>query len=166
MSRPALLVLTLLLSACGLKPMYVGGSSGAVVQGLAAVDVSAIEGRAGWLVRNALLDRMQPGGSAAPQYRLDVRLDDKLEGLGLLSDDTIARERRTLRARYQLVDLASGAILLDATAGSDAGIDVVSSEYATIAAEQTALENLSRVVADRIATQVALKLRRSEPQGQ
>jgi LPS-assembly lipoprotein len=36
---------------------------------------------------------------------------------------------------------------------------VVSSEYATIAAEQTALENLSRQVADRIATQIALKLR-------
>lgn len=162
MNKFAVIVLALLLSACGLKPMYAGGGSGAVAQGLAAVDVSAIEGKAGWLVRNALLDRMSPGGATAPQYRLDVRLDDKLEGLGLLSDDTIARERRTLRARYQLVDLASGAILLDATAGSDAGIDVVSSEYATIAAEQTALENLSKEVADRIATQVALKLRGAE----
>ena len=88
-----------------------------------------------------------------------MRLDDKLEGLGLLSDDTIGRERRTLRARYQLVDLATGEILLDATAGSDAGIDVVSSEYATIAAEQTALENLSKSVADRIITRVSLQLR-------
>ena len=88
-----------------------------------------------------------------------MRLDDKLEGLGLLSDDTIGRERRTLRARYQLVDLATGEILIDATAGADAGIDVVSSEYATIAAEQTALENLSKQVADRIVTRVALKLR-------
>jgi hypothetical protein len=41
-------------------------------------------------------------------------------------------------------------VLLDATAGSDAGIDVVSSEYATVAAEQTALERLSKVVADQI----------------
>jgi LPS-assembly lipoprotein len=64
-----------------------------------------------------------------------------------------------LRARYQLTDTASGKILLDATAGSDAGIDVVSSEYATLAAEQTALENLARDVADRIVTQLALRLR-------
>ena len=92
-------------------------------------------------------------------YRLDVRLDDKLEGLGLLSDDTVARERRTLRARYQLVDLSTGKIVLDETAGSDAGIDVVSSEYATIAAEQSALETLSREVADRIVVRIALKLR-------
>ena len=50
-------------------------------------------------------------------------------------------------------------MLLDATAGSDAGIDVVSSEYATIAAEQTALENLAKVVADQIVSKVALRLR-------
>ena len=50
-------------------------------------------------------------------------------------------------------------IVIDATAGSDAGIDVVSSEYATIAAEQTALENLSKQVADRIVTRLALQFR-------
>lgn len=147
------------LSACGLQPMYAGGSSGAVARGLAAVEVPAIEGQAGWLVRNALTDRLEAGGKQTPQYKLVVRLDDQLEGLGVLSDDTVGRERRTLRARYQLVSLANGEILLDATAGSDAGIDVVSSEYATIAAEQTALENLAKVVADQIATQVALTLR-------
>lgn len=147
------------LSACGLQPMYAGGGNGAVARGLSAVEVPAIPGRAGWLVRNELVDRMTAAGDAAARYRLDVRLDDQLEGLGILGDDTVSRERRTLRARYQLVDIASGEILLDATAGSDAGIDVVSSEYAVIAAEQTALENLSREVADRIVTRVALRLR-------
>jgi LPS-assembly lipoprotein len=147
------------LSACGLRPVYAGGSSGVVAQGLAAIEVPPIPGRDGFLVRTALNDRLGHGGAAAnPRYRLDVLLDDQLEGLGLLTDDTIGRERRTLRARYQLVDLASGAIVLDATAGSDAGIDVVSSEFATIAAEQTALENLAQQVADRIVTQLTLEL--------
>ena len=161
MRRAALLCAALLsLSACGLQPMYAGGGSGAVAQGLAAVEVPPIEGRAGWLVRNALRDRLAQSGDSAPaRYRLDVLLDDQLEGLGLLTDDTVGRERRTLRARYQLVDLASGEILLDASAGSDAGIDVVSSEYATIAAEETALENLAKDVADRIVSRLALTLR-------
>ena len=163
MKRLALLSLAVLavpaLGGCGLQPMYAGGGSGAVARGLAAVEVPAIEGQAGWLVRNALVDRLGAAGTSGARYRLDVRLDDKLEGLGVLSDDTTGRERRTLRARYQLVDLADGAILVDATAGSDAGIDVVSSEYATIAAEQTALENLSREVASQIATRLALVLR-------
>ena len=149
------------LAGCGLQPMYTGGGSGAVAQGLASVDVAPIEGREGWLVRNALRDRLaQSGQAAAPRYRLDVLLDDDLEGLGLLTDDTVGRERRTLRARYQLVDLSSGAIVVDATAGSDAGIDVVSSEFATLAAEQTALENLATEVADRIVTRLTLALRR------
>lgn len=147
------------LTACGLQPMYAGGSNAAVAQGLAAVDIPAIQGRGGWLVKNALDARLGVAGQATPQYRLDVRLDDSLEALGVLNDDTISRERRILRARYQLVDIATGAILLDATAGTDAGIDVVSSEYATIAAEQKALENLAVDIADRMATQVALTLR-------
>lgn len=151
----------LALAGCGLQPMYAGGGSGQVARGLSDVQVSAIEGRAGWLVRNALLDRLGSDGGAgsSARYRLDVRLDDNLEGFALLSDDTIGRERRTLRARYQLVDLSSGDVVLDATAGSDAGIDVVSSDYATIAAEQTALENLSKDVASRIVTSIALRLR-------
>lgn len=153
------LVASLALAGCGLSPMYAGGASAATAQGLAAVEVPAIQGRGGWLVKNALDARLGVAGEAAPRYRLDVRLDDQLEALGVLNDDTISRERRILRARYQLVDLATGAILLDATAGSDAGIDVVSSEYATIAAEQKALENLALEIADRMATQVALTLR-------
>ena len=90
-------------------------------------------------------------------------LDDQLEGLGLLADETVGRERRTLRARYQLIDAATGTIVLDATAGADAGIDVVSSEYATVAAEETALENLAKEVADRIVTRLALELRDPAP---
>ena len=136
-----------------------------MAQGLAAVDVPPIAGREGWLVRNALIDRLGQGGggvvgeSAAPRYRLDVALDDQLEAFGLLTDDTTGRERRILRARFQLVDVASGAVLVDATAGSDAGIDVVGSEYATIAAEETALENLAQQVAERIVTRLTLSLR-------
>ncbi len=163
MRKLSAFVLPLLLAGCGLTPMYAGGGNGAVAQGLASIDVAAIEGKNGWLVRNALVDRLgaTKGQAGTARYRLDVRLDDTLEGLALLSNDTIGRERRTLRARYQLVDLSSGEIVLDATAASDAGIDVVSSEYATIAAENTALENLSRDVADRIVTNVALRMRRS-----
>jgi LPS-assembly lipoprotein len=153
------LLCALPLAGCGLQPMYAGGGSGAVARGLSGIEVAAIDGRAGWLMRNALTDKLGTQAGEKARYRLDVRLDDQLESFGLLRDDTVGRERRTLRARYQLVDLASGAVLLDATAGSDAGIDVISSDYATVAAEQTALENLAKDVASRIVTNVALQLR-------
>jgi LPS-assembly lipoprotein len=150
-----------LLGGCALQPMYAGGGSGTVARALAGVNVSAIEGKAGWLVRAALVDRLGAGAESTPRYRLDVRLNEQLQGLGLLSNDAVTRERRTLRARYQLIDLASGEIVLDATAGADAGVDIVSSEYAVIAAEQTALENLSHEIAEQIVTRVATKLRKA-----
>lgn len=158
----------LALSACGLSPLYqagaplgAGGGVGAGGSGATGlVAITPMPGRAGYLMRDALEQRLGAVAQGqAARYRLDVRLDDRLEGLGLLANNNVGRERRTLRARYQLVDLDSGAILIDATAGSDAGLDVVSSEFATVTAEQTALENLTRVVADRIVTNLAIKLR-------
>jgi LPS-assembly lipoprotein len=158
----ALLGLSLLLASCGLQPLYSGGSTGIVATTLGSVSVEPIEGKAGWLMRNALNDRLGKSGDAA-RYRLVVALDDQIEGFGVRADDTITRERRTLRARYQLIDNSTGATLVDATAGSDAGIDVVSSEYATIAGENSALENLSQRVADQIVTRLSLYARQSNP---
>lgn len=155
MRASLLLGAMLLLSGCGLRPLYGGGPNGAVARSLQAVEVAPIaSGRAGWLVRTALQDRLGAGGTA--RYRLEVELDDDITGFGIRPDDAVTRERRTLRARYRLVDAAVGTVLLDASAGSDAGIDVVSSEYATVAAEETALERLSNEVADQIVGRVAL----------
>lgn len=152
----ALAAIALTLSGCGLRPLYSGGSDGAVAQALTGVQVAPIPGRGGWLVRTALQDRLGAAGAGAPVYRLEVELDDDITGFGIRSDNAVTRERRTLRARYRLVDAARGTVLLDATAGSDAGVDVVSSEYATVAAEQTALERLSVEVAEQIVTRIAL----------
>lgn len=158
MMRAIALGLLLALSGCGLQPMYAGGGSGAVATSLSSVKVAPIPERAGWLVRNALVDRL--GGEAEnPAYRLDVELDDDLTAFGIRGDAAVTRERRTLRARYRLVELGTGRVVLDATAGSDAGIDVVSSEYATIAAEQTAQERLALVIADQMVARLALFMR-------
>jgi LPS-assembly lipoprotein len=156
MRRSALALAALLLAACGLHPLYGGGSGGEVAGLMRSVEVAPIAGQQGWLVRTKLVDRLGESGSAAPQYRLEVTLDDNITSYGLRADRAATQERRTLRARYQLVDAASGAVLLDETAGSDASIDVVSSDYATVAAEQTALENLSGIVADQIVARLAV----------
>lgn len=157
---PLLLVLASL-SGCGLRPLYAGGGDGQVAQALRGIEVAPIEGKAGWLMRNAIQDRLAAIDGAAPRYRLVVRLDDEITGFGVRADDAITRERRTLRARYQLVEIGSDTVVLDATAGSDAGIDVTSSEYATIAAESTALERLAQTVADQILSRLALYAARS-----
>ena len=158
-----LVAVVLALSACGLHPLYGGGSSSPVAGVLRSVEVAPIAGRSGWLVRNKLIDRFGQAGTGEASYRLDVTIDDNITAFGIRSDRAATRERRTLRARYQLVSRATGQVVLDATAGSDAGIDIVSSDYATVAAEQTALENLSDVVADQIVARVAVYAARTAP---
>jgi LPS-assembly lipoprotein len=152
----AIAMLALALAGCTLRPLYAGGGSGRVAQALHGVEVAPIPGRDGWLVRTALIDRLDGSAGDAIRYRLVVTLDDDITGFGIRSDNAVTRERRTLRARYRLVDAGRGTVLIDATAGSDAGIDVVSSEYATVAAEQTALERLAVEIADQIVSRIAL----------
>jgi LPS-assembly lipoprotein len=161
MRRRALLAAFFLLPACGLQPLYGGGTGSGVATTLSSVEVAPIGGQSGWLMRNKLMDRLGTSGSGSAQYRLDVTLDDNITAFGLRGDQAATQERRTLRARYQLVSLPTGTVVLDATAGSDAGIDIVSSEYATVAAEQTALENLSNIVADQIVARLAIYARRT-----
>jgi LPS-assembly lipoprotein len=153
------ILLVMMLPACGLQPLYSGGSKGAVAATLGTISVVAIEGKNGWLMRNALSDRLGTQNNVSTQFRLVVTLDDRISGFGVRADDTVTRERRTLRARYQLISTATGETVLDATAGSDAGIDVVSSEYATIAGENSALENLTQKVADQIVTRLSVYAR-------
>ena len=153
MRRSALAFALLALSGCGLRPLYEGGSGSAVAMTLGSVSVAPISGQSGWLMRNKLIERLGAGGGTAA-YRLDVTLDDNLTSFGVRGNQAATQERRTLRARYQLVDLRNGTVVLDSSAGSDAGIDIVSSEYATVAAEQTAAENLAEVVADQIVARL------------
>jgi LPS-assembly lipoprotein len=143
--------------------MYAGGGSGTAASSLRSIQVQPIPGKSGWLMHKALVQRLGDNQGADSRYRLEVELDDNITGFGIRGDSAATRERRTLRARYRLVDLSNGAVVLDATAGSDAGIDVVSSQYATVAAEQTALERLSEVVADQMVGRLAMFVTRSQP---
>ena len=159
----AILATALLLSGCGLRPLYGGGASGQVATTLSSVSVAPIPGQVGWLMFNKLKDRLGTANTSGARYRLDVELDDDIVGLGIRGDRAVTRERRTLRARYKLVEAATGQVVLDATAGSDAGIDVVSSPYATVAAEQTAAERLSDAVADQIVARIGIFAARTPP---
>ena len=156
MRRFALAPALFLLSACGLHSLYGGGTASPVSGLLRSVEVAGIHGQQGWFVRTKLLDRLGESGAGPARYRLDVTLDDNISSYCLRADQTATQERRSLRARFQLVDLSNGSVVVDDTAGSDASIDVVSSEYATVAAEQTALENLSGIVADQIVARLAV----------
>jgi LPS-assembly lipoprotein len=155
LGRRAALAACLGVSACNLAPVYSGGSNSAASAMFQQIEIAPIPERQGFLVRQALIDRLGAPAESG-RYRLEVTLDDQIVAFGVRGDNSAARERRTLRARYRLVDIATNAVLLDATAGSDIGIDRVSSNYAVVAAETSALERLSIEVASQITARLAL----------
>ena len=152
------------LPGCALRPLYADGGAGSVASSLRSVEVAPVGGQSGWLIRNALNDRLHRQGETTPRFRLEVELDDQITGFGIRQDNAVSRERRTLRARYRLLDAATGGVLLDQTAAADAGIDVTGSEYSTVAAEQTALERLTESLADQIVARLATYAGRSAGQ--
>jgi LPS-assembly lipoprotein len=156
----ALALLAFVLPACTVKPVYSQGENGLSAEMFAAVEVAPIPERAGYLVRDRLVAQLNTGQPEVPKrYRLEVTLDDRIDAFGVRENNTAVRERRTLRARYKLVAIDSGAVLFQGNAGSDAGIDVVGSEYAVVAAEVTALENLAATVAAQIVGRLAIYAR-------
>ncbi|MCH8684117.1 LPS assembly lipoprotein LptE [Pedomonas mirosovicensis] len=145
------------LAGCGLQPIYAEGRQGVAAEQLSMVAVSPIAERSGQMLQEELLRQLQPDGS--PAYRLDVALQERIEGFGIRGDESVARERVSLTATYRLVDVATDKVLLEDVASSDAGIDVVRSEYAVVAAERTAFERNTRAIANRIITRLALYFR-------
>jgi LPS-assembly lipoprotein len=152
--KVGLAVALLALSGCGLQPVYSGGSASAPASLMADIGIAPIPERAGFLVRQALEEQFGRGVEN-PRYRLEVVLDDQIIAFGLRGDSSAARERRTLRARFRLVESATGLVVLDDTASADAGIDRVSSNYAVVAAENAALDRLSIDLARQISARLA-----------
>ena len=156
MRHLAVLLALTLPGGCGLRPIYGGGANGKAVTALSSIAIDPIPDRAGILLRDSLRLRMGPQPDHAA-YRLKIELDDKIEGYGIRGDATVTRERRTLRARWQLVSADGATTFIDATAGSDEGIDVVrSSNYAVVAAEDSALDRLASKLAEQISARIAL----------
>jgi LPS-assembly lipoprotein len=146
MKKLAAIAVCLLLAGCGFHPMY--GS--ALAPQLSSIYVEPIAERDGYELRTALIDLLQSDGEAGGKaYRLKVTLNESQQGIALQNDATITRYNNTLDARYTLSD-AQGNVL---TAGSQSELsayNVVTSPYATLAAEQDSSKRAAQDVAERI----------------
>lgn len=160
MSRLALILMLFLTAACGFEPLYAHRGSTDVVDRLSGVFIAPIPDRLGQLVHNRLNQGIAPEGSGeAITHHLEVDLLESIEGFGFRSDEAITRERIRLVAHYRLVAADTGAILVDETTHADSSIDVLLSDYATLAAERAASERNAQQVADTILARIALYMR-------
>jgi LPS-assembly lipoprotein len=157
----AVLALALLTaSACGFRPLY-GDRSAASVNApeLAAIQIDTISNREGQLVRNSLLDKMQPSGPAAkPLYRLTVGVGLARESLGVRTDDTATRGSLTMNANYTLIDLASNKPLMTGRSRAVSSYNILDSDFANVISENDAARRTAVDLSEEIKTRVAIFL--------
>jgi LPS-assembly lipoprotein len=153
MIRLVPLLVILMLSGCGFRPLYADGQAGQVATAMRGIQVAPIPERTGQLVRDGLERSLTASGK--PNYQLIVTLEESIEGFGIRQDESTTRERVSMVARYSLVDIATGKPVLQELARSDVGVDKVRSDYATITAERAAAarnaDQLVRQITNRLA---------------
>lgn len=153
MSSPKSLVvvaLLLALGACGFRPMY-GKSSAdpAVATELASISVKPIPERAGQLLHNALLTRLNPKGEPVKaRYVLDTTLAYSETQEAVMRDDNATRNLVTYVAQYRLylgpTPVAQGRVT------KEVSYDFLQQHYSDISAQSDVERHAADLMADEI----------------
>jgi LPS-assembly lipoprotein len=155
--RGVLLALAALLGGCGFRPMLKQVDDTNVQGELAAVDVKTPINRLGYLVRDNLLDQLNPTGIQVPtRYRLEINLERRSNALGIQIDNTATRFNLTLTARFRLLDVDSQKVLYSSLVRRVASYNANRAPYAELAAALDAEQRAARDVGTDIRTQLAI----------
>lgn len=161
--RAALLGLCALLGGCGFRPLLKSTGNGTGVrEELAAVEVPALTGRIGFLVRDNLLDQLNPTSAAVPgRYLLRVGLRRRTSALGIQLNNTITRFNLTVVARFSLLDKSTQRVLYSSIIRRVASYNAIRAPYAELSAELDAERRAAREVSNDIRTQLAIHFARA-----
>ncbi len=151
------LALMLLLGGCNLRPLYSGEAGAALDSELAAITVDTPKTRTGWVLREQLeRDLRASGRTAAPRYRLEVRLERRKRPLAIQLDDSTTRFDLTLAAFFTLRDQSEGKPIYRSSVRRIASYNVVDAPFATLVAEQDAERRAAVEISRAIRTRLAL----------
>ena len=154
---PTVLAASLLLSACGLRPLYASGGITDVSEELSQVDVAIIPDRSGQILRNYLIQGLNTGGRPAePVYRLSVDLRERQEDLGIDKTDSAQRANLVMTARFSLHTAADDQEVLDRRVGIITSYSILLDEFATQSSQNAARDRALRQLGSDIRTQLAL----------
>jgi LPS-assembly lipoprotein len=158
LSLIAVLCLTAL-AGCGFTPLY---AVPGVSPGLAAVDVTAPQGRSGFLLREAIDDALGHNPSAPPAYRMKLSYTETKIPRGVRVDNVANRYELVLDVAYTLTTV-SGAPARQGQVRASVTYDSADQPYASIAAEKDGQERAAGEAARQIQQDLALWLVKQAP---
>ena len=102
-------------------------------------------------------DELNPTGTRVDtRYMLDVNLTSTRQDIGLNQDGTASRSEVTMTAKFVLMDARANKAVLQGTTHSVSSYDVLTDNYATVVASQSARERTLREVGDDILLRLQL----------
>ena len=149
--------------ACNFRPLYLapGADNTATQSDLAAIEIQGLGGRLGYLLRNALLDELNPASlEIPPRYVLDVSLSSRADPLGIQLDSTITRYNLALFAVFQLRDKTTSNVLVSSAVQRISSYNVSRQPFADLTAAHTAERRAAQEVATEIRTLLAVEFAR------
>ena len=148
----------MVVAGCGFQPIH-GERSAASSAGLANFDIALIADRTGQMMRNELLQQMQPLGAVpSPRFGLGVNLTESLTNLAIRKDNFATRANLTLVAQFSVVSRTDGSLLFSGQARSVNSYDILTSDFATLSAHTDAQRRAVRQLALDIKERLAVWL--------
>lgn len=152
------------LSGCGFQPLYAKNPTESTVynQGFPQVDIGPINDRLGQILRNELVDRINPRGVArTPAYRLDVSAMERRSDIVILRDSTATFAKFIVEVNWSLIDLQSNEVVTKGRNERTSSFSISSSEYAILQAEKDARQRAATELAEDIRLRLALYFNRT-----
>ncbi|HTX48924.1 MAG TPA: LPS assembly lipoprotein LptE [Caulobacteraceae bacterium] len=140
------------LGACGFTPLYADAGA---THGLTHIQVTAPQGRVGYLLREDLDDTLGHTQGDAPEYKLDMQLAQTRNAHGLQADATAQRYELDLTVTYTLTEVATGKVAHSGRVVSVISYDSAAQPYAGIAAREDTENRLAQDAATKIELQLA-----------
>lgn len=151
--------MSLMLSACGFRPLYGDNGVEASTYGdLGGISVSAPNTSVGRALKFDLLDTLNDNGDqpASPLYALTLKPQSYSLNVAVQQDATVTRRNLVLVVPFILRDIATGKILYNSTARARSSYNRVDSEFANLSATADAEKRTAQAVAADIKTQISV----------
>lgn len=153
------------LFGCGFSPIYSGAPGAKVKQDLSMVAIRLIPDRAGQQLRNYLMNIINPNGQpATPKFFLSISLSETKQTLAIQKTNIATRANLVFTAKFGLSRRGQAGSLLLGQTSSMASYNILTSEFATLAAERDARDRAVREMSIEIARQLAIFLQSRVPQ--
>lgn len=170
-NRNKLVMSTLVISAvslggCGFSPLYGQKRNQPYMeQALASISVSRIPDHVGQMLRQEILQRIAPKRKrVAPIYTLSISLSESIGQLSVDQSGFASRANLNLTAAYIMTKAKSAEPVIEGNVATVASYNILSSDFATLSAEENARKLAVKRLAELLQTRLAVHFKISAPE--